>query len=55
MWKANLEARKKEALEVYKKARKDTLISFDGKKFDDEKFKIFAEAKRNCKLLGVRI
>ena len=51
----NLKTSKEQALREYKEAKANVLATFNGKKFDDEMFRIFANAERVCRALGVRI
>ena len=49
----NLKTSKEQALREYKEAKANLMATFNGKKFDDEMFKIFSNAKRKCMLLGI--
>ena len=53
----NLEETKKNALQAYKEAKAaySATITSENIKGDFEKFKAFADAKRNCMRLGVII
>lgn len=53
MMNLNLKTSKEQALREYKEAKANLMATFNGKKFDDEMFRIFSNAKRNCMLLGI--
>lgn len=53
MMNLNLKTSKEQALKEYKEAKANLMATFNGKKFDDEMFRIFSNAKKNCMLLGI--
>lgn len=53
MMDLNLKTSKEQALREYKEIKTKLMATFDGKKFDDEMFRIFSNAKRKCMLLGI--
>ena len=53
MMNLNLKTSKEQALREYKEAKANVLKTFNGKKFDDEKFRIFSNAERTCMALGI--